>query len=76
MKCPECNGATTVVNVVYVESENERLRHRRCKVCNHKFYTGEVELPRSDYIERLAHENDRSLKRYYEKKALRKETQC
>lgn len=50
MRCPECNGKTTVLDGAYVDEENEKIRRRKCKVCGNQFYTSEVEIARNDFI--------------------------
>ena len=40
MICPECNGKTTVFDIVHLPS-GEIYRQRKCKKCNKKFFTAE-----------------------------------
>ena len=51
MKCPECNGNTTVV-LPLTNDENEIYRFRKCKECGHKFYTIEFEVDRDAHFKK------------------------
>jgi len=60
IKCPKCNSDTTVVANKkvfdkYVDQDNfssksnEVIRRRRCRTCNHRFYTHGIETVIEDY---------------------------
>lgn len=47
MKCPKCNGKTTVTDNALNTSDNEMYRKRKCLECGHIFYTTEYEVERN-----------------------------
>ena len=44
MKCPDCGGEVKVIDSVFNIDQNEILRKRKCKDCDHIFYTIEFEI--------------------------------
>ena len=68
MKCPECNGNTGVLDGTLVKVDNEKFRHRRCKVCGYTFWTSEVVIEETEDIVRLIHENHRAREHYRKRK--------
>lgn len=44
MNCPKC-GEKAVVVRPYQTQDNETIRHKKCTVCAHVFYTLEFEVP-------------------------------
>lgn len=46
MICPECGGATLVINTG--SGIDEVIRQRKCKECKHIFYTAERDIDRKN----------------------------
>lgn len=44
MKCPNCNGKTTVTDTVHRDDTNETYRKKKCLNCGHTFYTVEFDI--------------------------------
>ena len=69
MTCQVCGGKTTVVDCV--RDVDEVIRRRRCKECNHIFFTSEKDV---DYTE--GYEKLRSLKWIPNSIKRRKKSKC
>lgn len=65
MKCPKCNGKTTVTDTRH-PSNDEVLRSRVCNKCQHKFYTSELEIEPTDKFIRYWQRADRHYSAYGE----------
>ena len=64
--CPKCGDETRVVD--NAESpENEVFRHRKCKSCNHTFYTMECEVETTGQFLTEWRECHRTTKRAHDK---------
>ena len=70
MICPKCNSDSTMVSDgVSNPEDHERYRQRRCKNCNHIFYTMECEIDNNKSFKDVWNKYHRStLKRKREKK--------
>ena len=52
MKCPKCGGKSYVTDTAQNTETNETYRRRKCRECQHVFYTAEAEVRRDkDFID-------------------------
>lgn len=59
MVCPKCGGKTTVFDSSFNSETNEYYRARRCRVCNHEFFTMEFEVEYNEQFKKDWNNNHR-----------------
>lgn len=60
MICPKCGGKTTVEDNSFNPDTNELSRRRRCKACNHEFFTMEFEVECTEQFKKDWYDNHRT----------------
>ena len=72
MICPKCGEKTTVVDNSFNPGTNELSRRRRCKVCNHEFFTIEFEVECTEQFNKDWYDHHRTTALTIERRNRRK----